>query len=181
MNVQYANAHGNHYLSLGYEKTEKGKQSESHDVQDVEMREEHNAVQHVQEQDTTQSSQISIKQSDSNKRRRLVSSSDLTDSFDRQINDKRSHVNVERLQEDAQSSKTVSNVALSNRDSSKRSYDNDVNSSDIVGKRHSNKRQRHVISSDDSDDDLVQSTQDLERELKLLKVSSFLTLSQIMK
>ena len=179
------NAHGNHYSSLGYKKTEKGKLSDVHDVEmpeehntfeDVEMPEEHNAV---QEQDSTQSSQISIKQSASNKRRRLVSSSDLNGSFDRQINGKRSHVNVERLHEDAQSSKTVSNVALSKRDTSKRSYIDHVNSSDIVGKRHSNKRQRHVISSDDSDDDLVQSTQDLERELKLLKVSSFLTFQTI--
>ena len=110
-----------------------------------------------------------------------MSSSDLNDSFDRQNNDKRSHVDFERSQVDVRISETVSNVGLSNRDSSKRSYDDDVNSSDIVGKRHSNKRQRHVITSDDSDDDLVQSTQDLERELKLLKVSSFVTLLQTMK
>ena len=145
------------------------------------MPEVHNAVQDVEEQDSTQFSQISIKQSASNKRRRLVSSSDLNDSFDRQNNDKRSHVDFERSQVDVRISETVSNVGLSNRDSSKRSYDDDVNSSDIVGKRHSNKRQRHVITSDDSDDDLVQSTQDLERELKLLKVSSFVTLLQTMK
>jgi hypothetical protein len=74
---------------------------------------------------------------------------------------------------EAQKSKTVSNFKLSKRDASKRSLidDPDSDSSDSEEKRHTNKRQRHVISSDDSDDDLVQSTQDLERELNLLKAS----------